>query len=141
MNLDIETRHVLMRSEWHRMIEDWLARSATAHADLAAVDLTLQHEQAGDRVEAIARIGGRTVRAGAAGGSMTTVLHEALAALARELEACPDGDRGPRAPQRAASSSRSKLATSVTKRCTEASATRWPISESSALPTPPSGGV
>jgi N,N-dimethylformamidase beta subunit-like, C-terminal len=65
---------------------------------------------------------------------------------ARRRPRCP-GERnqsasgsGP-AHQPPASSSRSKPATSVTKRCTEASATRWPISESSALPTAPSGGV
>ena len=95
MNLDIETEHVAMRSEWHRTIEEWVARSAELHPDLASVDLMLRHdERTGDRVDAVARVGSRTLRAGAQGEFMTTVLQEALAALERELLAVP---RSPKA--------------------------------------------
>jgi ribosome-associated translation inhibitor RaiA len=88
MNLDIETRHTLMRPEWHRIIDDWVTRETTAHADLAAVDLTLQHDElAGDRVDAVARVGRRTVRAAAANGQMAAALRDALAALEREVDA------------------------------------------------------
>ena len=87
MNLDIETDRVLMRAEWHRMIDDWVARYAMEHAKLAAVDLTLRHdEQEGDRVDAVARVGGRTVRATAA-GTMPTALRDALDTLQRQLVA------------------------------------------------------
>ena len=90
MNLNIETDHILMRSEWHRMIDDWVTRSAKEHADLAAVDLALRHDdRAGDRVDAIARIGRRIVRATAAGPSMATVLRDALDALQRQLVGRP----------------------------------------------------
>jgi ribosome-associated translation inhibitor RaiA len=93
MNLDIETRHALMRPEWHRIIDDWVSRETTTHADLRAVDLTLEHdERAGDRVDAVARVGRRTVRA-AAGGQMAAALRDALAALEREVDACAAGQR------------------------------------------------
>ena len=98
MNLDIETRRALMRPEWHRIIDDWVAHETTAHADLAAIDLTLEHdERAGDRVDAVARIGRRTVRAGAAGGQMAAALRDALAALEREVDACGSPAAGRRA--------------------------------------------
>ena len=88
MNLDIETRHALMRPEWHRIIDDWVSRETTAHADLRSVDLTLQHDEgAGDRVDAVARVGRRTVRAAAAGGQMAAALRDALATLEREVDA------------------------------------------------------
>jgi ribosome-associated translation inhibitor RaiA len=90
MNLDIETEHVVMRSGWHRTIEEWVARSAKLHPDLASVDLTLRHdERTGDRVDAEARVGNRILRSGAKGEFMTAVLQEALAALERELLAVP----------------------------------------------------
>ena len=89
MNLDIETDHVLMRAEWHKMIDDWVARNAMEHAKLAAVDLTLRHdERKGDQVDAVARVGGRTVRA-TAEGTMPTALRDALDALQRQLVAPP----------------------------------------------------
>ena len=110
MNLDIETEHVAMRSGWHRTIEEWVARSAKLHPDLASVDLRLRHdERTGDRVDAVARVGSRTVRAGAQGELMTTVLQEALAALQRELLAVSRTAQ----TARAASSSASKAVATI----------------------------
>jgi ribosome-associated translation inhibitor RaiA len=92
MNLDIETVHVLMRPEWHKIIEDWVALCAKGHPDLGTVDLTLRHvEHSHDRnrVGAVARAGGRTFRADAQGACMGIALHDALDALDRELAALP----------------------------------------------------
>ena len=90
MNLDIQTEHVLMRPEWHRMIEEWLALGAKAHPDLAAVDLTLrsgERPHTGNQVHAVARAGGRILRVDAQGDCMTIALHDALDALEREVSA------------------------------------------------------
>ena len=94
MNLDVETDHLLMRSEWHRMIDDWVAACRRAHPGIAALQLTLRHVEGShpsNRVDAVARGGGRTVRAGAEGERMGTVLHQALDALDRELEIAGGG--------------------------------------------------
>jgi ribosome-associated translation inhibitor RaiA len=90
MNLDIETDHVLMRPEWHRMIDDWAARCRKAHPGIATLDLALRHVEkphASNRVDAVARGRGRTLRSDAEGEDMATVLHEVLDALEREIEA------------------------------------------------------
>jgi ribosome-associated translation inhibitor RaiA len=89
MNLDIETERVIMRSEWHRMIDDWVARCRKVHPDVLALDIALRHVEAphpSNRVDAVARGRGRTLRAGAEGEKMATVLHQALDALDRKLE-------------------------------------------------------
>jgi ribosome-associated translation inhibitor RaiA len=112
MDLDIETEHVVMRSEWHRMIEEWVAGSAELHPDLASVDLTLRHdEQTGDRVDAVARVGSRTLRAGAQGELMTTVLQESLGALERELLAVPRTAQAARAARSSAPRTAATVAT------------------------------
>jgi len=81
MDLDIQTEHVAMQPEWRRTIADWLARSTKQHPRLAAVDLRLRRQHGGHRVDTVARLGSRSVRAGAQAESMTTALHDALDAL------------------------------------------------------------
>lgn len=88
MNLDIETEHVVMRPEWHRTIESWVALCRRRHPAVAALDLTLRHgdgRPAGEEVQAVAAAGPRTLRAHATAELMSVALGDALESLEREL--------------------------------------------------------
>ena len=88
MNIDIQTEYVPMRPEWHRMIDDWIARCTRSHPDVQAVDLTLRHERgrkSGLEVAVVANARGRSLRAAKHGMTMTVALHDALDALEHEL--------------------------------------------------------
>jgi ribosome-associated translation inhibitor RaiA len=88
MDIDIETEHVVMQPEWHRMIDTWVTRCRKAHPDVAYVDLTLRHEergQPGEEVDVMATAGGRNLRVARHGITMSMALLDALAALEREL--------------------------------------------------------
>ena len=90
MNLDIQTEHVLMQPEWHKVIEEWVALCAKSHPDVGVVDLTLRHgdhEHDGNRVDALAVARGRTLRAGGQGQRMDVALRNALDGLEREMVA------------------------------------------------------
>ena len=52
MNIDIQTEHVLMCPDWHRMIDEWVARCRGRHPGVVGIDLTLRHADAIDAYEA-----------------------------------------------------------------------------------------
>ena len=89
MNLDIQTEHILMRPEWHRLIDDWAHRCARQHPALDTVDLTLRHDEVRhppEEVAVVATARGRTLRAMGHADLMTVALHGALDVLERQLE-------------------------------------------------------
>jgi len=89
MNLDIQTEHILMRPEWHDLIDTWVARCARFHPEVARIDLTLRHGESGQRpgddvvVEVMA--GRRTLRVAKHADLMSVALHDALDTLEHEL--------------------------------------------------------
>jgi ribosome-associated translation inhibitor RaiA len=88
MNLDVETEHVVMKPEWHRTIEAWVALCRHRHPGVGALDLTLRHADgrpAGEEVEAVATAGPRSLRAHATAEVMSVALGDALESLEREL--------------------------------------------------------
>jgi ribosome-associated translation inhibitor RaiA len=87
MDIDIETEHVVMQPEWHRMIDTWVARCRKTHPEVAYVDLTLRHgEQApGGEVDVMATADGRSLRVARHGVTMSMALLDALGALEHEL--------------------------------------------------------
>lgn len=88
MNIDIQTEHVAMKPEWHRMIDTWVERCRRYHPEVVGLDLNLRHGdpcQPGDAVEVVALAGGRSVRAFRYAEGMATALHEALDTLEHEL--------------------------------------------------------
>ena len=88
MNLDIQTEHVVMRPEWHRMIEAWVALCRGRHPGVGALDLTLRHggeRRAVEEVDAVATAGPRSLRAHATADVMSVALGDALASLEHEL--------------------------------------------------------
>jgi ribosome-associated translation inhibitor RaiA len=88
MNLDIQTEHVVMRPEWHRMIDEWVGRCARRHPDVIEIDLTLRHgeqRRAGEEVDVVAIAGRRSLHATKQAGVMAVALHDALDALEHEL--------------------------------------------------------
>ena len=91
MNLDIETEHVAMTPEWHRMIDDWVTLCRRRHPHVGALELTLRHGNervASEQVEAVACTGPRNVRAHAQAKVMGVALGDALENLERELCVC-----------------------------------------------------
>lgn len=88
MNVDIQTERIVMRTEWHRMIDEWVERCKEHHPDVVGIDVTLRHggrPHAEEEVDAVATARGRSVRATTQAGLMTVALHDALDALKREL--------------------------------------------------------
>jgi ribosomal subunit interface protein len=88
MNIDIQTEHVAMRPEWHRMIDEWVEQCARRHPDVIEVDLTLrhgEHRHAGEEVDVVATAGRRSLHAARQAEVMTVALHDALDALEYEL--------------------------------------------------------
>jgi ribosome-associated translation inhibitor RaiA len=88
MNLDIQTEHVAMTPEWHRMIDEWVALCRRRHPLVGALDLTLRHGNervASEQVDAVATAGPRNVRAHARAEVMGVALGDALESLEREL--------------------------------------------------------
>jgi hypothetical protein len=89
MDIDIETEHVVMQPEWHRMIDIWVARTRKAHPEVAYVDLTLRHgegdQDPGGEVDVVATADGRSLRVARHGLTMSMALLDALGALEHEL--------------------------------------------------------
>ena len=88
MNLDIQTDQVHMRPEWHRMIDEWVARCARHHPDVVGIDLRLRHGESRrphEEVDVVAIAGRRSLRAAKQADVMTVALHDALDALEHEL--------------------------------------------------------
>jgi ribosome-associated translation inhibitor RaiA len=88
MNVDIQTEHVVMLPEWHRMIDEWLERCRKWHPGVLGIDLTLRHgerPQPGEEVEAVATACGRSLRATRHAALMTLALHDVLDALEQEV--------------------------------------------------------
>ena len=98
MNLDIETEHVIMQPEWHRMIDTWVARLSREHPEVAYVDVSLRHGDDGpqprEEVDVLAIAGDHDLRVARRAETMTTALLDALNALEREL-AVGKAARGP----------------------------------------------
>jgi hypothetical protein len=89
MDIDIETEHVVMQPEWHRMIDTWVTRCRKTHPEVAYVDLTLRHgehgQDRGGEVDVVATAGGRNLRVARHGLTMSMALLDALGALEQEL--------------------------------------------------------
>ena len=88
MNLDIQTEHVAMTPDWHRMIDDWVALCRRRHPRVGMLELTLRHGNervGGEQVDAAASTGPRNVRAHARAEAMGVALGDALESLEREL--------------------------------------------------------
>jgi ribosome-associated translation inhibitor RaiA len=88
MNLDIQTEHVAMTPEWHRVIDDWVALCRHRHPQIGALEFTLRRgseRTAGEQVDAVAFAGRRSVRAHARAEVMGVALGDALERLEREL--------------------------------------------------------
>jgi ribosome-associated translation inhibitor RaiA len=90
MDLDIQTEGVLMRPEWHRIIDDWLARCTQAHPELTAVEVSLRHvdrdRSPEEAAEVIANARGRRFRETRRGSVMASALHDAFEAMESDLE-------------------------------------------------------
>lgn len=96
MNLDIQTEHVVMRPEWHRMIDDWIETCARRYPGFIGIDLTLRHAEhrhRGEEVEAVATARGPSLRVARQAEVMDVALRGALDALAQELAAHETTDR------------------------------------------------
>jgi hypothetical protein len=92
MNLDIQTDHTVMRPEWHRVIDAWVASCRGRHPGVRALDLMLRHrgDQRGvEEVDAVATAGARSLHAHATAESMSVALGDALDSLERAL--CTSG--------------------------------------------------
>jgi ribosomal subunit interface protein len=89
MNVDIQTEHVAMQPEWHRMIDQWLERCARSHPEIMDIDVTLRHGEPGrhpgEEVDVVATADGRSLRAARHAELMSVALHDALDALEHEL--------------------------------------------------------
>jgi ribosome-associated translation inhibitor RaiA len=87
MDLDIQTEHVAMRPEWHRIIDAWVERCARVHPQVRGLDFTLRRrdQSAPGEVDVVVSTRGRHLRAGAHAVLMSEALGEALDALDREL--------------------------------------------------------
>lgn len=89
MNIDIQTEHVRMRPEWHRMIDDWLQRCARCHPEVIGVEVNLRHAERGGRpeeaVDVVATARGRSFRETKQANVMTLALHDAFEALEQDL--------------------------------------------------------
>jgi ribosome-associated translation inhibitor RaiA len=88
MNVDISAEHVVMRPEWHDIIDVWLAGCRRRHPDVDAIDLTLRHADSaplGDAVDVVAKARGRSLHADTCATDMQTALYDALDVLEREL--------------------------------------------------------
>ena len=88
MNLDIQTEHVAMKPEWHRMIDDWVAVCRRRHPRVGALELTLRHRNervASEEVDAVASAGPRNLRTHVRAEAMGVALGDALESLEREL--------------------------------------------------------
>lgn len=96
MNLDIQTEHVAMRPEWHRVIDEWIETCAKRHAGLIGIELTLrhaEHHRPGEEVEAVATAPGPSLRVARQAEAMDVALRDALDTLAQELAAHEATDR------------------------------------------------
>jgi ribosomal subunit interface protein len=88
MNLDIETEHIAMRPEWHRIIDAWVEQCRHHHPKVVGIDVTLRHgdrRDSGEQVDAMATACGQTLRATRRAPAMTAALHDALDALEKEV--------------------------------------------------------
>ncbi len=88
MNVDIQTEHVTMRPEWHRMIDEWVQGCRIQHPDIVGIDVTLRHGttgQASEEVDVVAMARGRRLQAARHAYLMDVALHEALDDLESEL--------------------------------------------------------
>lgn len=66
MNIEIQTEHVAMQPEWHRMIDQWLERCARSHPEIMDIDVRLRHGEPGrhpgEEVDVVATADGRSLR-------------------------------------------------------------------------------
>jgi ribosome-associated translation inhibitor RaiA len=88
MNIDIQTEHVHMQPDWHRMIDAWVDRCRRQYPDVASIDVQLRHaEQDGlpEMATIGATTGGRRLRGSCGAPMMSMALHDALDAVEREL--------------------------------------------------------
>jgi ribosome-associated translation inhibitor RaiA len=89
MNLDIQTDHIVMRPEWHDLIDAWVGRCARFHPEVAGIDLTLRHGESGhhpgEEVDVMAMAGRRNLHVARHAEVMSVALHDALDALEHEL--------------------------------------------------------
>lgn len=89
MEIDIQTEHVRMRPEWHRMIDDWLDRCARSHPEVRGIEVSLRRveddRRPGEAVEILAAAGGRNFRESTQANVMTLALHDAFEAIEQDL--------------------------------------------------------